>query len=160
MADNDYLNSMLSCLGQCLWFQLSGYLYSKSSLVIWHKNNGCKYLVSWLSLFRACLLAFFPSTYYDFHLYQMPRAGKEVDPGDTQDLCLRERSESVLVTQLGLWPHGLSMEFSRQEYWSIALPFSRRIFPTQGIKPGSPALQTYFLPPELRGKPGLNGVSK
>ena len=35
----------------------------------------------------------------------------------------------------------LSMEFSKQEYWSgLPLP-SQGIFPTQVIKPGSPALQ-------------------
>ena len=46
----------------------------------------------------------------------------------------------------------LSMEFSRQEYWS-GLPFpSAGILPDPGIKPGFPALQTDSLPTELRGK--------
>ena len=47
----------------------------------------------------------------------------------------------------------LSMEFSRQEYWS-GLPFSRfsrpeslPSIPHPGIEPGSPALQTDSLPP-------------
>ena len=38
----------------------------------------------------------------------------------------------------------LSMEFSRQEYWS-GLPFpSPEDLPDPGIKPGSPALQGFF----------------
>ena len=45
------------------------------------------------------------------------------------------------------------MGFPRQEYWS-GLPFpSPGYFPTPGIKPGSPALQAYSLPPEPPGKP-------
>ena len=47
----------------------------------------------------------------------------------------------------------LSMEFSRQEYWS-GLPFSSPgDLPDRGIKPGSPALQADALPSELPGKP-------
>ena len=47
----------------------------------------------------------------------------------------------------------LSMEFSRQEYWS-RLPFlSPGDLPYPGIKPGSPALQTDSLPTEPLGKP-------
>ena len=46
----------------------------------------------------------------------------------------------------------LSMEFSRQEYWS-GLPFpSPGDLPNAGIKPGSPALQTDSLPSEPPGK--------
>ena len=42
----------------------------------------------------------------------------------------------------------LSMEFSRQEYWS-GLPFpSPGDLPTQGVEPGSPALQPDSLPSE------------
>ena len=42
----------------------------------------------------------------------------------------------------------LSMEFSRQEYWS-GLPFpSPGDLPTPGIEPGSPALQADSLPSE------------
>ena len=45
----------------------------------------------------------------------------------------------------------LSMEFSRQEYWSV-LPFpSPGNLPDPGIKPGSPALQGDSLPSS--GKP-------
>ena len=52
-----------------------------------------------------------------------------------------------------LRPHGLSMEFSRQEYWS-GLPFSSPgdILNT-GIKPRSSALLADSLPSELQGKP-------
>ena len=46
----------------------------------------------------------------------------------------------------------LSMEFSRQEYWS-GLPFpSPGDLPNPGMELGSPALQTDSLPTELRGK--------
>ena len=45
----------------------------------------------------------------------------------------------------------LSMEFSRQEYWS-GLPFpSQRDLPDPGIEPGSPALQADSLPSEPLG---------
>ena len=47
----------------------------------------------------------------------------------------------------------LSMEFSRQEYWS-GLPFpSPGDLPNPGIEPGSPALQVDTLPSEPPGKP-------
>ena len=49
----------------------------------------------------------------------------------------------------------LSMEFSRQEYWSgLPLP-SPRDFPNPGIEQGSPALQADPLPSEPPGKPYL-----
>ena len=47
----------------------------------------------------------------------------------------------------------LSMEFSRQEYWS-GVPFcSPGDLPDPRIKSGSPALQAEALPSELPGKP-------
>ena len=47
----------------------------------------------------------------------------------------------------------LSMEFSRQEYWS-GFPFpSPGDFPDQGIEQSSPALQADSLPSESSGKP-------
>ena len=47
----------------------------------------------------------------------------------------------------------LSLEFSRQEYWS-GQPFpSPEDLPDPGIKPGFPALQADSLPTELQGKP-------
>ena len=53
----------------------------------------------------------------------------------------------------------LSMEFSRQEYWS-ELPFlSPGDLPNPGMEPGSPTLQADCLPSESRGKP-LTGFIK
>ena len=47
----------------------------------------------------------------------------------------------------------LSMEFSRQEYWS-GLPFpGPGDLPEQGIEPLCPTLQAVSLPSELLGKP-------
>ena len=47
----------------------------------------------------------------------------------------------------------LSMEFSRQEYWT-GLPFpSPGDLPNPGIEPRSPALQADSLPSEPPGKP-------
>ena len=54
----------------------------------------------------------------------------------------------------------LSMEFSRQEYWS-GLPFpspGNLLYP--GIKPGSPALQADSLLTELQGSPNSYSVLK
>ena len=49
----------------------------------------------------------------------------------------------------------LSMEFSRQEYWS-GYPFpSPRDLPNPGIKPRSPARQADSLPGEPQGKPSI-----
>ena len=54
----------------------------------------------------------------------------------------------------------LSMEFSRQEYWS-GLPFpSPGDLPKLGMKPGSPALQADFLPSEKPRKPVGLGAAK
>ena len=53
-------------------------------------------------------------------------------------------SVSLSVVSDSLWPHSLSMEFFRQEYWS-GLPFpSPGDLPDSGIKPGSLALQGDF----------------
>ena len=47
----------------------------------------------------------------------------------------------------------LSMDFSRQEYWSgLSIP-SPENFPDPGIEPGSPALQADSLLSELPRKP-------
>jgi len=51
----------------------------------------------------------------------------------------------------------VSMEFSRQEYWS-GLPFSSPgDLSDPGIEPGSPAVQVDSLLPETTGKPYLFG---
>ena len=51
----------------------------------------------------------------------------------------------------------LSIEFSRQEYWS-GLPFpSPGDLPNLGIQPGSPSLQDNSLPSEPSGKPDRGG---
>ena len=47
----------------------------------------------------------------------------------------------------------LSMEFSRQEYWSGLLFPSPGDLPDPAIKPGFPALQADALPSEPPGKP-------
>ena len=49
----------------------------------------------------------------------------------------------------------LSMEFSRQEYWSRLLFPSPGDLPNPGIKPGSPALEADALTSEPPGKPRL-----
>ena len=46
----------------------------------------------------------------------------------------------------------LSMEFSRQEYWSELLLPSPGNLADPGIEPGSPALQADSLPFELQGR--------
>ena len=50
----------------------------------------------------------------------------------------------------------LSMEFSRQEYWT-GLPFpSLGDLPHPGMEPGSPELQADSLPSEPTGKPNVH----
>ena len=52
-----------------------------------------------------------------------------------------------------LKPHGLSVGFSRQEYWSgLSFPSPGDV-PNPGIEPKSPALQVDTLPSEQPGKP-------
>ena len=72
-----------------------------------------------------------------------------------------KESVSLSVLSNSWRPHGLtvtcqaplSMEFSRQEYWSEwPFPFPGDL-PDAGIEPGSPALQADSLPSELLGKP-------
>ena len=52
-----------------------------------------------------------------------------------------------------LQPHGLSMEFSRQEYWSGLLFPSPGYLPHPGIKPRSPTLQRESLSLSYQGSP-------
>ena len=52
----------------------------------------------------------------------------------------------------------LSMEFSRQEYWSgLPCPPPRGL-PNPGVEPRSPTVQAYSLLSELPGKPKNTGV--
>ena len=50
----------------------------------------------------------------------------------------------------------LSMEFSKEEYWSGLPFFSPDDLPDPEIEPGSPALQADSLPSELPGKPSMS----
>ena len=52
----------------------------------------------------------------------------------------------------------LSMEFSRQKYWSGLLCPSPEDLPDPGIKPGSPALRADSLLSEPSGKPGQKPI--
>ena len=53
----------------------------------------------------------------------------------------------------------LSMEFSRQEYWSEGHSLLQGICLTQGLNPGVCALQADSLPSESPGKPALAIIS-
>ena len=71
-----------------------------------------------------------------------------------------KESENVdrSVVSNSLRPHKLSMEFSRQEYWS-GLPFpSPADLPNPGMEARSPALQADSLPAEPLEKPKNTGV--
>ena len=72
-------------------------------------------------------------------------------------LCV---SWSVVSDSLRPCQASLSMESSRQEYWS-GLPFpSPGDLPKPGIEPESPALRAVSLPSESPGKPILSEVSQ
>ena len=63
---------------------------------------------------------------------------------------------SVMTDSVTLWTVDkapLSMEFSRQEYWSGLLFPSPGDLPNPGIEPRSLALHADFLPSEPSGKP-------
>ena len=67
-------------------------------------------------------------------------------------LSCSDISDSVTLCTVALQA-SLSMEFSRQEYWS-GLPFpSPGDIPNSGIELGSPASQADSLPTEPPGKP-------
>ena len=70
--------------------------------------------------------------------------------------CWESESRPVIGLFMTPWTvahQALSMEFSRQEYWS-GLPFpSPGDLPSPGIEPRSPTLQADFLPSEPPGKP-------
>ena len=70
--------------------------------------------------------------------------------------CAKVLSHSVTSDSATPWTAvcqaPLSVEFSRQEYWS-GLPFlSPGDFPNPGVNPTSPALQANSLPSETLGK--------
>ena len=72
-------------------------------------------------------------------------------------LCVCAQSSSHVQLFAAPWTVAhqtpLTMEFSRQEYWSgLSFP-SPRDLPNPGIEPESPALQADALPSELPGKP-------
>ena len=99
-----------------------------------------------------------------FKFSQTPRFVSETDAViwliNQKFLLSRSKSQlcPTLVTPRTLARQApLSMEFSRQEYWS-GQPFpSPGDLPNQGIKPGSPALQADFLPAEPLGRYPLSG---
>ena len=77
---------------------------------------------------------------------------------NTRTVGTMYESESVSRSfmSVSLRPHGLSMEFPRQEYWS-ALPFpSPGDLPDPGIKHRSPALEADSLTSEPPGKSTLS----
>ena len=66
---------------------------------------------------------------------------------------VKSESDICSVMSDSLRPHGQSMGFSRQEYWS-GLPFpSPGDLPDPGIKPRSPTLGADSLPSEPPRKP-------
>ena len=67
--------------------------------------------------------------------------------------CLKSEGRSVVSDSL--WPHGLYSPWNSpgQNAGVGSLSLLQGIFPTQGSKPRSPALQSDSLPTELRGKP-------
>ena len=76
-------------------------------------------------------------------------------------LKVKSLSHVQLCDPMGFGPQGLypskaplSMEFSRQEYWSGLSCPALGDLPNPGIKPGSPALQADSLPSEPPGKEG------
>ena len=75
---------------------------------------------------------------------------------NTACLCLRVSCSLISNSEIP-WTIArqtpLSMELSRQEYWSGLLFPSPRDFPDPGIEPRSPALQENSLLTELQGKP-------
>ena len=90
-------------------------------------------------------------------LYQlsMDGTGKKVD----SFLIARSEVKSLSHVQLFATPltvaykAPLSMEFSRQEYWSGLPLTSLGDLPDLGFEPGSPTLQADALPSEPLGKP-------
>ena len=91
--------------------------------------------------------------------YQLSYEGspKEMEAINSVCVCVSHSVVSDAVTpQTAAHQAPLSMEFSRQEYWS-GLPFpSPGDIPDPGIKPGSSGLQADSLLSELLGKPEVS----
>ena len=91
----------------------------------------------------------FPLFSFDFNKRGIPFGGKF---SCANPYMKAGESASCLFVSDSLQPHGVSLEFFRQEYWS-GLPFSSLgDLPDPGIEPGSPTLQPDCLPSELPGK--------
>ena len=91
------------------------------------------------------------------HNLDKPAQGPRLHPGSAASRWGPSSCSAVCVScsvvSDSLWPHGLSMKFSGQEYWS-GWPFpSPGDLPDSGIEPAFPALQEVSLPSELQGKP-------
>ena len=67
--------------------------------------------------------------------------------------CVLSRDWLFALWTAGACQAPLSMEFSRQGYWSVQSFPSPRDLPKPGIEPGSPALQADLLLSEPPGKP-------
>ena len=71
--------------------------------------------------------------------------------------CMHMLSHSVVSNSVTPWTVAcqapLSMEFSRQEYWSTLPCPPLGVLPNPGIKSGSPALHAYSLLSQPPGKP-------
>ena len=117
-----------------LWF---------STFIVWWNQQGSfenPYTWFWLKRCTAWEL------WVKFYLGQNENCSQETAP----QVALRDCSKEALQAPL-------SLEFSRQEYWS-GLPFpSPGDLPNPGIEPGSPALQADSLPSEALGKPPGEG---
>ena len=95
---------------------------------------------------------------------KLPRRNKTRNTGfsyyrsnELKNFCFKHMcvNRSVMSNSVTPWTvahqASLSMDFSRQEYWSgLSFPFPGDL-PNPGIKPGSPTLQKDSLPPELQG---------
>ena len=73
--------------------------------------------------------------------------------GESERSTGMSEGQSLSCVQLCDFTDAPSMEFSRQEYWSVLLFPSLKDLPDPGIKPRSPALQADSLPSEPPGKP-------
>ena len=86
------------------------------------------------------------------YLRKLETDGKDLRWQPASDIPFENESVSRSVVSDSLRPHGQSMGFSRQEYWSgLQFPSAGEL-PDPGIKPRSPALQPDSLPYELPEK--------